>query len=185
MIHLLYPSYFRIMQTKIKLCVVAFLLLGLTAFSQTTPKAESTLVSIGMKVPTFSYEAAKGQIARISDLKGKLVLINFFATWCGPCKLELPKIQAEIWNKHQGNPKFVMLTFGREHSWQEVDKFKQDNKFTFSFFPDPKRGVYGKFATQLIPRSFLIDADGSIIFMSEGFEESHFKELVKLIDSTL
>ena len=62
------------MQTKIKLCVVAFLLLGLTAFSQTTPKAESTLVSIGMKVPTFSYEAAKGQIARISDLKGKLVL---------------------------------------------------------------------------------------------------------------
>jgi len=164
---------------------MAFLLLGLTTFSQTKPKEESTLVSIGKTVPDFTYESAKGKSAKISDLKGKLVLINFFATWCGPCKLELPKVQAEIWNKHQGNAKFTMLTFGREHSWQEVEKFKQDNGFTFSFFPDPKRGVYGKFATQLIPRSFLVDTDGTIIFISEGYEESHFKELVKLIDSKL
>jgi thiol-disulfide isomerase/thioredoxin len=118
-------------------------------------------------------------------LKGKFVLINFFATWCGPCKIELPKIQSEIWNKHKDNPKFAMLTFGREHSWQEVEKFKQANGFQFSFYPDPKRGVYGKFATQTIPRSILLDEEGKIIFLSEGFEESHFNELVKLIDSKL
>jgi hypothetical protein len=52
-------------------------------------------------------------------------------------------------------------------------------------YPDPKRGVYGKFAKQTIPRSFLLDEEGKIIFMSIGFEEKQFNELVKLIDSNL
>ncbi len=154
-------------------------------FAQTTPKGPTTLVSLGMQVPSFQYESAKGKMAKISDLKGKVVLINFFATWCGPCKIELPKIQSEIWNRHGNNPKFAMLTFGREHSRQEVEKFKVSNGFLFPFYPDSKRGVYGKFATQSIPRSVLINEEGKIIFLSEGFEEGHFNELVKLIDSIL
>lgn len=154
-------------------------------FAQDKSASTGTLVSIGMQVPAFKYEFAKGKSANISDAKGKIILINFFATWCGPCKLELPKIQSEIWEKHKNNTKFVMLTFGREHSWKEVDKFKMDNKFPFPMLPDPKRAVYGLFAKQLIPRSFLLDEEGKIIYLSEGYEEQHFKELVKLIDSKL
>jgi thiol-disulfide isomerase/thioredoxin len=173
----------------IKKRIISGLLLTLILWSpviaQTTPKGPTTLVSLGMQVPSFQYESAKGKTSKIIDLKGKVVLINFFATWCGPCKIELPKIQSEIWNKHKNNPKFAMLTFGREHSWQEVDKFKESNGFLFPFYPDAKRGVYGKFATQSIPRSILLDEEGKIIFLSEGFEESHFNELVKLIDSKL
>lgn len=153
--------------------------------SQDKSAASGTLVSTGMQVPVFKYEFEKGKLASISDLKGKIVLINFFATWCGPCKMELPKIQSEIWEKHKGSPKFVMLTFGREHSWKEVDKFRLDNKFPFPMLPDPKRAVYGQFAKQLIPRSFLLDESGKIIYLSEGYEEKHFEELVKLIDSKL
>jgi len=173
------------MKNIIKLCLLLILFPGTTVFAQTTTKVQSSLVSIGMQSPNFSYEISKGKNGKINDLKGKVVLINFFATWCGPCKIELPKVQAEIWNKHKSNPKFAMLTFGREHTWSEVDKFKVDNGFQFPFYPDPKRGVYGKFATELIPRSFLLDEEGKIIYMSEGFEEGHFNELVKLIDSKL
>ena len=171
------------MKNKIKLYLFLTLLLGGSVCAQTTPKGAATFVSIGMQVPNFRFESAKGKTVTIDDFKGKVVLINFFATWCGPCKMELPKMQSEIWNKHQNNPKFAMLTFGREHTWQEVDKFRKDNGFQFPFYPDPKRGVYGKFAAQTIPRSFLLDEEGKIIFMSEGFEEGHFNDLVKLIDS--
>lgn len=149
------------------------------------PIDQNTLVVAGSKAPLFKYEYEQGKFARISDLRGKIILINFFATWCGPCRMELPKIQSEIWDKHHDNSKFVMLTFGREHNWQEVLKFKEEQKLAFPLYPDPKRGVYGQFAKQTIPRSFLLDEEGKIIFMSIGFEEKQFNELVKLIDNNL
>ncbi|MCK9640791.1 MAG: TlpA family protein disulfide reductase [Prolixibacteraceae bacterium] len=173
------------MRKRFQFSILLTLFFASIVCAQTAPKGAATFVAMGMQVPKFQFESTKGKTTSIRDFKGKFVLINFFATWCGPCKMELPKIQAEIWNKHHDNPKFVMLTFGREHNWQEVNKFKKDNGFLFSFYPDPKRGVYGKFAAQTIPRSFLLDEEGKIIYMSEGFEESHFNELVKLIDSKL
>jgi peroxiredoxin len=172
----------KLISEKILLCL---LFAASAVNAQNKPVDSGTLVSIGMQVPVFKYEYEKGKTAKITDLKGKIVLVNFFATWCGPCKIELPKIQSEIWEKHQTNPKFAMLTFGREHSWKEVDKFRLDNKFPFPMYPDPTRSVYGLFAKQLIPRSILLDEDGKIIYLSEGYEEKHFEELVKLIDSKL
>lgn len=148
-------------------------------------EVKTTLVSVGQEVPAFKFEIEKGKIASISDFKGKVILINFFATWCGPCRRELPKMQEEIWKKYSQNPKFAMLTFGREHSWKEVEQFKKDQKFMFPMLPDPTRKVYGLFALETIPRSFLIGEDGKILYMSEGFEEKQFEELKKLIDSKL
>lgn len=176
---------YRNMKKQIQIFVCITLFLGISVFAQTATESKKTLVSIGMQVPGFKYEYEKGKISKISDLKGKVVLINFFATWCGPCRLELPKIQSEIWNKHHENKKFVMLTFGREHTWKEVDKFKQEQGFQFPFYPDPKRILFDQFATQNIPRSFLLDEEGKIIFMTEGFDEEHFNKLILMIDSRL
>ncbi len=166
-----------------------FLILGFTIHclsGQTiTSVKKTTLVVKDQVVPSFKFEISKGKTVSFSEYRGKVVLINFFATWCGPCLRELPLVQEQIWNKHKDDPKFAMLTFGREHSWEEVLKFGKDKSFTFPLLPDPKRNVYGLFATELIPRSFLIDTDGKIIYLSEGFEEPHFIELKELIDKLL
>ena len=146
---------------------------------------KATLLVKDQSVPSFKFEISKGKVVSIEDYKGKIVLINFFATWCAPCRKELPLVQEQIWNKHKDNPKFAMLTFGREQSWDEVLKFGKDQKLSFPLLPDLKRKVYGLFASESIPRSFLIDENGKIIFLSQGFEMNHFSELKDLIDSLL
>lgn len=146
---------------------------------------ETTLVQIAEPVPSFDYETSAGKTKHISEFKGKTILITFFATWCGPCRKELPYIQSDIYNKYKNNPNFVLLVFGREHSWEEVNKFRTDNKFTMPFYPDPERKIYSKFAGQYIPRNFLVSAEGKIVYSSIGFEEADFRELKSLIEQQL
>lgn len=173
------------MMTKASTSFFLLLIFCLAARAQSTPGTNYDLVSAGMQAPAFKYEVEKGKSAKSADLKGRVVLINFFATWCGPCRTELPKIQSEIWDKHRSNPKFVMLTFGREHNWQEVVKFGEEQKLSFPLYPDPSRGVYGLFAKQTIPRSYLVDEEGKIIYSTTGYIEKNFSELVSLINNKL
>ena len=160
------------------------MLLVLSCF-YTFAQEEATLVKTGDQVPSFTFETSPGKTQNISDLKGKTVLITFFATWCGPCRKELPHIQAEIYNKYKNNPNFELLILGREHSWAEVNKFKAENKYNMPFYPDPERKVFAQFAKQSIPRNFLISPEGKILFSTIGFEEKDFKTLKKTIDNQL
>ena len=162
--------------------IIAFIIFFLAissnhCFAQT----DTTMVKLLDPVPAFDYELSPGIRQNIADLKGKLVMVTFFATWCGPCRQELPHIQSDIYNKYKNNPKFQLLIFGREHSWEQVNKFKADNQFTMPMYPDPARNVYSKFAKQYIPRNFLISPEGKVIFSSIGFTEKDFNELKELI----
>jgi thiol-disulfide isomerase/thioredoxin len=162
-----------------------FVLLFACFISTGHAQDETTLVKISDEVPSFDFEESPGVTQNISAYKGKVVLITFFATWCGPCRKELPSIQSEIFNKYKNDPNFVLLIFGREHSWKEVSDFRNNNKFTMPFFPDPERKIFSKFATQSIPRNFLVSKDGKIVFNTIGFEKKDFKLLKDKIDSLL
>ena len=166
------------MKTTIK---VSILFLLIFSFLQSFAQQDTTMVKLLDPVPAFDFELSQGIRQNIIDLKGKLVMVTFFATWCGPCRQELPHIQSDIYNKYKNNPKFQLLIFGREHTWEQVNKFKAENKFTMPFYPDPDRKIYSKFALQFIPRTFLISPEGKVIFSSIGFVEKDFNELKELI----
>lgn len=146
---------------------------------------ETTFVKISDSVPFFEFEKQPGKIFNISQLKGKTVLITFFATWCGPCRKELPEIQSVIYNKYRKNPKFELLVFGREHNWSEIEKFAEANKFNMPIYPDPERKIYSKFAGQYIPRNFLISGEGKVLYSSIGFDEKEFKKMKEMIEVQL
>lgn len=161
--------------------VLLFFGAGLTAPAQDS----FTQARKGEQVPAFTFESQPGVSRKISDYKGKVVLITFFATWCGPCRMELPHIDRELYQSYRKRNDFVVLTFGREHDWETVNKFKASNKLEMPLYPDPKREIFTKFAAQNIPRNFLIDQSGRIVYSSVGFNEAEFAVLKNTIAGLL
>jgi peroxiredoxin len=154
------------------------LLIGFAAITIATAQNDSTsLTRIGDKAPVFTCRTIDGKSVDISKLKGKIVMINFFATWCGPCNLELPVLQKNIWSKYKDKPDFALIIVGREHSEQEVRDFVTKKNFTMPFAPDPDREIFKLYATQNIPRNVIIGKDGRIIFQNMGYSEEDFKKL--------
>jgi peroxiredoxin len=162
----------------------AFALFCLTLSASAQAPDTTTLTKVGQPVPKFTVTTLDGKAINIAEMKGKVVLINFFATWCGPCMGEMPHVEKEIWRKLK-NENLVVLAIGREHSKEELVKFNKEKGFTFLIAPDPKREVYDLFAKQFIPRNYVVGKDGRIVFQSIGYSEEEFGKMIQLIKAQL
>jgi len=161
---------------------VLLFLIPVLALSQ--DEKESTLTAVGQMVPDFQLTTIAGEQFDIQRMKGRTVLINFFATWCAPCMAEMPHLQKEIWEKFKSDS-FVVIAVGREQSAKDLSKFNAEKGFTFLMAADPKREVYSKFAKAYIPRNCLIDKTGKIVYQSIGFNKDEFEELKATIQRTI
>jgi len=122
--------------------------------------AERTLVQLGDSAPEFSLATIDGDSVTLPS-PNKVVLINFFATWCGPCQLELPHID-EIWLDLKDDDRFQLLVIGREETPESVRKFCDEHPFSFPMTADPKREVYSLFAKESIPRTIVVSPEGQL-----------------------
>ncbi|HNW57605.1 MAG TPA: TlpA disulfide reductase family protein [Bacteroidales bacterium] len=145
----------------------------------------TTYTKVGDKAPAFVCKTIDGKTIDISKQHGKIVMINFFATWCGPCNMELPVVQKNIWEKYKDNSKFVLVMIAREHSEQEVRDFVTLKKFKMPFAADSDRKIYKLYASQTIPRNYIIGKDGRIIYQGIGYTEEEFKEIEAIISEKL
>jgi peroxiredoxin len=143
-----------------------------------------TLVNVGDPVPAFTVTATDHQQISTQSLKGKVTLVNFFATWCGPCMEEMPHLEEMIWQQFKDRG-LAVLAIGRGHNSAELVTFKAAKRLTVPIAADPKGEIYAKFATKYIPRNYLIGRDGKVLFSSVGFETSKFNKLIALIDAEL
>jgi peroxiredoxin len=145
---------------------------------------------VGDAAPDIAVVMLDGSEKRLSDFRGKFVVLNFFATWCGPCNYELPHLQ-ELWNELQANDRTTMLVVSREESEETVAAFVSEHGFTFPVALDPNRAAFSQFADNSIPRTYLIGPDGTILFQTLGFSDDtpvYQRELATLrqtIDSGL
>jgi peroxiredoxin len=175
------PNKEKVMK-RVFIFMVSLLVLGTLA--RVNAQEKETLVKVGDDVPEFVVEMFDGQKINIKDLKGKIVLINFWATWCPPCQEELKRVQKEIIDRFKGKD-FVFLAISREESKEQVKKFRERNGYTFPMGLDPERKIYSKFATATIPRNFIIDKKGKIVEIEVGYTKEAFAKMIEKLERLL
>ena len=148
-----------------------------------TPEG-TVLVAVGDPAPGFELVTLDGETFNLEAQRGKVVLVNFFATWCPPCREELPFLENEVWRRFDPE-KFALIVVGREEDDEVIGPFVEKNGYSLPFAGDPDKMAYDQYATRFIPRNFVIGPDGAILFQSQGFEREDFDRMVAVIEQAV
>lgn len=172
---------------------LSILLMLLTATVQAqTPGKEipadyGYIVKIGQQVPDFALKTTDGKSIQMSSLKGKIVMLQFTASWCSVCRKEMPHIESEIWKKYQNNPNFALYGIDLDEPKEVVEKFAKDVPVTYPLTLDPKGGIFYRFAEKEagVTRNVIVDKTGKIVYMTRLYKEEEFQEMKKVIAELL
>ena len=146
--------------------------------------AKKTLTRTRQVAPAFVLTTTDGKTFDSGSKRGGPVLVNFFATWCGPCQSELARLEPEIWQKYKDHG-LTVIVIGVGEQDEAVVEFRSKHGLSFPMAADPEQQVFAKFSTGYIPRNYLIGTDGRIAYQSVGYTETSFTELEKAIKREL
>jgi peroxiredoxin len=169
------------------IAVAAVVFLTLATYSQEQKVYEHDyLVRIGDEAPDFTVREADGATYRLSDLRGKVVMLQFTASWCGVCRKEMPFIEDEIWQAGKGND-LLVIGIDRDESKETVLKFGSEMQITYPLALDPGADIFGLYAlkTAGVTRNVIIDRSGKIIFLTRLFDRQEFDKMKEVIFSEL
>ena len=165
--------------------LVLSVLLSGACIGEDDPSPETTSrVQVGDIAPDFAVEMYDGGETRLSELRGHVVLLVFFASWCPEWRLELALLPTEVLDRFAGR-KFVLLAVSRGESREQLAAFREESGLGFPMGIDPDGSVYGLYATQTVPRNYLLDCEGRVAALSEGYEASGFGEILNKAEDLL
>lgn len=161
-------------------------LMSIHCFSQAIDD-RGYLVKVGDPAPDFTIKLTTGKSVKLSDYKGKLIMLQFTASWCSVCRKEMPFIEKDIWLKYKSNPDFALLAIDRDEPLETVQNFARAIPITYPIGLDPKADIFALYAQREagITRNVIIDKSGKIIMLTRLYNEEEFGKMVRLLDSLL
>ena len=144
----------------------------------------TTLVKAGTQAPDSGWNVRRHDLT-LGSLRGKVVLLNFWATWCGPCREELSRVQKDIIDRFKGNEDFVFLPVSRGETRETVAAFREKMGYTFPMGLDPEQKIYRLYASNYIPRNFLIGKDAKLFPRPSVTRPPNSTNLILLIERQL
>ena len=186
------------MKNKVKWIILAVFLIGIIGgaaalyyalredYSPNNPAAQNEASSEKKyAAPDFTVLDQNGNQVRLSDYKGKPVVLNFWATWCPPCRAEMPDIQ-KLYDTYdtEGDDALIVLgiaapNMGSEQSEEGIKKFLEDNGYTYPVVMDTTGEIFNAYGIFSFPTTFMIDRDGNVFGYASGqLSEDMMKSII-------
>lgn len=124
--------------------------------------------------PDFELQSRNGGLVSLSGLRGNVVMINFWATWCGPCRQEMPHLEALY--KRYADLGFTILGVNVEEDSSLSDQFLAETPVSFPILFDPKNSVSALYDVNAMPSTVIVDRGGNMRFVHHGYQPGYEDE---------
>ncbi|MFA6128879.1 MAG: TlpA disulfide reductase family protein [Bacteroidales bacterium] len=140
------------------------------------------LVKVGDQAPEITLKLTDGKQFTMQDLKGKVVMLQFTASWCSVCRKEMPFIERDIWKVYKDKG-LVLIGIDRGETIDKVKAFAKQMKITYPLALDEDSGIFTKYADKAagVTRNIIIDKTGKIVFLTRLYDTIEFESLKKKI----
>ena len=144
------------------------------------------IVNIGDTAPNFTMEYTTGEKVTLTDLRGKIVVLQFTASWCSVCRKEMPHLEKDVWQQFKEKG-LVLVGIDRDEPIETVIQFQKDMGTTYPLALDPGAEIFGLFADKNsgVTRNVVIDQQGKIVFLTRLFEEKEYNQIIEVVKSLL
>lgn len=140
-------------------------------------------VDVGQPAPAFTLPNANGKVIALDTLRGKVVYVDFWASWCGPCRRSFPWMNA-MQQKYEANG-FTIVAINVDKKRADAERFLAQTPGNFLIVYDEAGITPGAFGVKGMPSSYLLDAQGNVTFIERGFLDEHAADLEARVKALL
>ncbi len=152
----------RLLLTILSVCIACVLLIVLLRKDRDSTLRPTKPIQPGLEVPNFAFPDINGKQISLSDHRGKVVLVNVWATWCPPCRQEMPSMQ-RLYEKFKGENLEILAVSIDSEGGEAVAPFMRKMHLTFPALLDPEETIIPLYGITGVPESFIIDKDGILV----------------------
>lgn len=157
-----------------------------TAQKHKEPADRGYIVKVGDLAPDFTTKLMDGSTFTLSEQKGKIVMLQFTASWCGVCRKEMPFIEKEIYQLHKDKD-FIVVGIDRDEPLEMMQKLAKETGISYPLAFDPNAAIFGRYAHKKagVTRNVIINREGKIVYLTRLFNREEFDAMKKVIAQEL